>query len=184
MVLLCLRSTLTDTNLPSPAHILYSRQPRTNLPPLSIHTRDRETARKFLQSQRQRVRTEYYNGSAKDAPPPLSVPPRLTPAVAPANESPTSVQPYPRPRNCKKTPPTSKATSSEGGPTSHLLPRFSVLDSPVSVQPHPRPRNYRNTPPILVKSSERVPRQEGQGLQPHPRPPPPSHPQWTTDPEA
>ena len=68
MDLLCLCSTPMDTNLPSPAQILYSRQPRTNLPSLSNHTRDHETARELLQS-RQRVQKQYHDRRAKDLPP-------------------------------------------------------------------------------------------------------------------
>lgn len=68
MALLCLRSTPIDTNLPSPAQLLDSRQPRTNLPSPSKHTRDHETAGKFLQS-RQRVQKEYHDRRVKDLPP-------------------------------------------------------------------------------------------------------------------
>ena len=145
MVLLCLRSTLTDTNLLSPAHILYSRQPRTNLPSLSIHTRDRETARKFLQSQRQRVRTEYYNGVPRTPPPP-SVPPRLTPTsqLLPRSSIPNSLERISH--LCPTTPETAKLQENSSNLKGNEFGRRANFSSPAQILHFRQPRLCPTTP--------------------------------------
>ncbi|WP_419589125.1 DDE-type integrase/transposase/recombinase, partial [Thiolapillus sp.] len=68
LALLCLRTTPIDSNLPSPAELLYSRKPRSNLPVLDHPTPQNDAVRKCLKA-RQQTQKEYYDKTVKDLSP-------------------------------------------------------------------------------------------------------------------
>ena len=65
IALLCLRTTPIDSNLPSPAELLYSRKPNSNLPVLDHPTPQNEAVRKRLKA-RQETQKEYYDKTVRD----------------------------------------------------------------------------------------------------------------------